>query len=150
MSTLTEDMAEKAKVCNLYYSKLGGKGFPAPFGSYQSNSEELALAVAQWQEKNKLHVDGIIGPKTSAALNGQDWQSANGDYYLIVAGKKIPTPFPVVNWMQEDGLSFTKVLDAIPSFNGISARDDPRLDSIDKFVLHWYVTQFSELDFVEY
>lgn len=140
MSVFSSARIEKAKACNLFYLNSSGTRFPAPFHSYEASSEELAIVVAQWQEKHSLFVDGIIGPKTSAALAGHEWTSPQGENYLIVGGKKIPTPFPVVNWTQNEGLSFPRVQQAIPGFNGIPLRDDPRLESIDKFVLHWYVT----------
>lgn len=129
---------EKAVACNLFYLE-SGSGFPAPFDSYKTASEELVTAVAQWQEKHSLYVDGILGPKTSAALAGCEWTPPTGENFLVVGGKRIPTSFPVVNWMQPGGLSFPKVKQVIPDFNGTPPRDDPRLESIDKFVLHWYV-----------
>jgi len=129
---------EKAKACNLFYLKASGTGgFPAPFDSYESASDELAIAVAQWQQKHLLLVDGILGPKTSAALEGREWTRPKGEKYFIVGGKKVPTPFMVVNWLQPGGLSFLKVQQAIPDFNGTPPHDDPRPENIDKLVLHW-------------
>lgn len=138
MSTVASFNIEKAKACNSFYLEASGAGgFPAPFDSYKTSSKELAIAVTDWQKKRLLLIDGILGPKTSAALEGREWTPPKGERYFIVGGEKVPTPFMVVNWLQPGGLSFQKVQQAIPNFNGTPPRDDPRPDSIDKLVLHW-------------
>lgn len=129
---------EKAISCNGFYALASSVAFPpAPFVGLDPESADFAAAVGRWQRKHALHIDGILGPKTTAALEGRQWQSPKGENHLIVQGKKVPTPFPVVHWTHPEGLSFARVLEAIPDFNGIWKRSSPSIDTIDRFVLHW-------------
>jgi hypothetical protein len=137
MMVLNEQQIDKAKVCNLFYSRYLTETTPPFVKKLIPDSSDFALAIAKWQENHSLLVDGILGPKSLAALQGEQWRSPVGRNYIIVAGEEVPTTFPVVNWMQRGGLSFDHVKKIVPGWNGFLPRDDPRREGIDKFVLHW-------------
>jgi hypothetical protein len=141
MPLLNTTQCEKAVFCNAFYALTALQPFPpAPFSALDAGSADLALAIAQWQRDRALYIDGILGPKTLAAIEGRKWQAPNGEYYVIVGGLKVATEFPVVNWTQQGGISFPRVLEVLPDWNGVWQRENPSLDAIDRFVLHWYVS----------
>jgi hypothetical protein len=140
MPLLNTTQCAKAVSCNEFYALTASGPFPpAPFSALDAASVDLAVAVARWQRGRALYIDGILGPKTLAAIEGRKWQSPKGEYYVIVGGSKVATEFPVVNWMQEGGISFPRVLEVLPDWNGVWQRENPSADAIERFVLHWYV-----------
>jgi N-acetyl-anhydromuramyl-L-alanine amidase AmpD len=93
-------------------------------------SEEFAGHVAQFQhEHGGLTVDGILGPKTWAALQGSTWKPPAQEY-LVIAGEHVRVPFPVVTWEEPGGLSFYGQV-------GWRRRRNPSGRGVDLLVLHW-------------
>lgn len=138
MPLLNSEQCEKATCCNEFYAHISTSLFPPPpFTSLDPSSVDLAVAVAIWQRGGALYIDGILGPKTLAALEGRKWEPPIGENFVIVAGEKVPTTFPVVNWTQLGGISFAAVMEACPDWNGVWQREDPSIDAIERFVLHW-------------
>lgn len=125
---LSEKWSRRAQTLNPYYQERLGwvvpSGWPLEIGS-----DEFAKRVAAFQKEHALTVDGILGPKTQAALQGSVFIPPAGEF-LIAAGKRIPVPFPVVTWEEPGGLSFY-------GRGGFSKRRDPSGEGIDLFVLHW-------------
>lgn len=138
MPLLTAAASEKAVCCNGFYARSATGPFPpAPFSGLDPASPELAVAVARWQRGRALYIDGILGPKTEAALEGRQWKSPEGRYHVVIGGERVATPFPVVNWTQPGGISFPRVLEVLPDWNGVWQRETPSVDAIERFVLHW-------------
>lgn len=140
ITILTGEQLEKAAACNRFYRLSSSVAFPpAPFAGLDPESAIFAAAVARWQRDHALSIDGILGPKTAAALDGRPWQSPKGENYLIVKGEQVPTSFPVVHWTHPQGFSFARVTEAIPDFTGVGKRASPTVESIERFVIHWFV-----------
>ena len=113
---------------NFYYKKK--LGFPQPWESFPIGT--LDHQVRKFQgEHGGLTVDGILGPKTLAAIKGEVWTPPIVDY-IIIDGKKERVPFPVVIWDEPGGMSFY-------GQKGWRKRLDPSGKKIDLFVLHWDV-----------
>ena len=111
-----------------YQARLGWRvprGWPS-----DASSEAFADRVAHFQrDHGELTVDGILGPKSWAALRGTAWQPPARDA-LIIAGERVSVPFPVVTWDRPDGLSFYEQ-------GGWRRRRDLSGTPVDLFVLHW-------------
>ncbi|EFX04988.1 negative regulator of beta-lactamase expression protein [Grosmannia clavigera kw1407] len=138
ITIMSGDQLEKAIACNRFYHRSSSAAFPpAQFASLDPESAIFAAAVARWQRDHALNIDGILGPKTAAALQGRTWKSPKGENYLIVKGEKVPTSFPVVHWTHPEGFSFERVIEAIPDFNGVGKRANPTIGGIERFVIHW-------------
>ncbi|ACY14106.1 hypothetical protein Hoch_1554 [Haliangium ochraceum DSM 14365] len=111
-----------------YQARLGWRvphGWPTDVGA-----GNFAIHVAHFQrEHGRLTVDGILGPKTWAAVQGCTWCPPTQDA-LIIGNKRVPVPFPVVTWERPDGLSFHDQ-------GGWRRRRDPSGKAVNLFVLHW-------------
>ena len=93
-------------------------------------SAELALRVAAFQtEHGGLTVDGAMGPKTWESLQGRTWEPPAGEH-IVVGGRRVAVPFPVVTWLEPGGLSFY-------DRRGWTSRRDPSGRGVNLFVLHW-------------
>ena len=119
----------RAQRLNPYYQERLGWCVPAGWPN-DVGSEAFAGHVARFQrEHGQLTVDGALGPKTWAALQGTAWRPPVQDH-LIIAGKRVPVSFPVVTWNEVGGLSFY-------GQGGWRRRRDPSGRGVDLFVLHW-------------
>jgi hypothetical protein len=128
-NTLSPRWLHRAQRLNPYYQKRLGWRVPLGWPSDVA-SEAFAGHVATFQaEHGGLTVDGILGPKTLAALHGTTWTPPVRDY-LIASGKRVSVPFPVVTWDEPGGLSFY-------GQGGWNERRRPDGRGVDLFVLHW-------------
>jgi hypothetical protein len=126
---LTSGWLRRAQRLNPYYRERLGWRVPVGWPSDVS-SEAFAGHVARFQhEHGQLTVDGALGPKTWAALQGSTWKPPARDH-LVIAGKRVPVPFPVVSWEEPGGLSFQ-------GQGGWRRRRDLSGKGVDLFVLHW-------------
>ena len=126
---LTSGWLRRAQRLNPYYQQRLGWRVPAGWPS-DVGCEAFADRVARFQhEHGQLTVDGALGPKTWAALQGSTWKPPARDH-LVIAGKRVPVPFPVVTWEEPGGLSFQ-------GQGGWRRRRDPSGKGVDLFVLHW-------------
>ena len=128
-SALSPRWLARAQRLNLHYhERLGWRvppGWPGDVGA-----AAFAERVADFQrEHGRLTVDGILGPKSLAALQGATWIPPHGGH-LIVAGTRVPVSFPVVTWDSPSGLSFY-------GQGGWRRRRYPSGKGVDLFVLHW-------------
>lgn len=111
---------------NLYYKKK--LGFPQPWESFPIGT--LDHKVREFQvEHGGLTVDGVLGPKTLAAIRGDTWTHPIVDH-IIIDGKKELVPFPVVTWEEPSGMSFIHQ-------DGWRRRKDPTGKRINLLVIHW-------------
>ena len=96
-SLLSDKWRKRARTLNPFYKHRLGWNTPADWPS-DVGSDDFANRVAAMQrEHGGLTVDGILGPKTLASMKGTSFVPAAGEH-LIIAGKRIPVPFPVVTW----------------------------------------------------
>jgi hypothetical protein len=129
-STLNPTWSKRAQALNpVFQSKLG---WTIPVGwPKDTSSVEFAQTVADFQGNMGLVPDGVIGPRTASALDGNRKQFATPVDHLVIGGQQISVPFPVVHWDDPLGLTFYG-----DEFKGLWApRVDPR--AVDLLVLHW-------------
>lgn len=126
---LSEKWLRRAQQLNPYYRERLGWSAPAGWPSDVAGVE-FALQVAAFQKAGgALTVDGIVGPKTAAAIQGAILQPPAGEF-LIAGGERVPVPFPVVTWDEPGGMSFYGQA-------GWTKRRDPSGKDVNLFVLHW-------------
>ena len=128
-SLLSEKWLKRARKLNPFYKERLGwsvpSGWPADVGS-----DDFAECVAVMQrDHGALAVDGILGPKTLASMKGNPFVPPAGEH-LIIGGRRVSVPFPVVTWEEPSGLSFYRK-------GGWSKRKDTTGKGVDLFVLHW-------------
>lgn len=128
-TTLQPRTLARAQKLNPYYQKRLGWRLPSAWPTDVA-SEDFARHVAACQrEHGALLVDGVLGPKTWAALRGCTWAPPAQDH-LLIAGQRVPVPFPVVTWHEPGGLSFYGA-------GGWRRRRTPTGQAVDLLVLHW-------------
>lgn len=125
---LTDHWLRRAQQLNPYYQARLGWSVPSGWPTDVS-SEDFAETVADFQKQGGLTLDGIVGPKTAAAMRGATFTPPAGEF-LIVGGKRVPVSFPVVTWDEPNGMSFY-------GKPGWSKRRDPTGAGVNLFVLHW-------------
>ena len=126
---LSDKWLRRAQRLNPYYRERLSWSLPADWPPDVA-SAAFALRVAAFQkEQGSVTVDGVLGPKTLAALGGGTFTPPAGEF-LIVRGEKLPVPFPVVTWEEPGGLSFY-------GRKGWTKRRDPSGKGVNLFVLHW-------------
>jgi len=130
-AALSQKELRRARRLNPYYRDR--LQWPVPAGWPDDvASTGFARRVAAFQaEHGGLTVDGILGPKTWAALKGKTWEPPVTDH-LIIAGERVAVPFPVVTWDEPGGLSFY-------GQKGWRKRREPSGNGVNLFVLHWDV-----------
>ncbi len=101
---LSDKWLRRAQRLNPYYRERLAWALPADWPSDIATAA-FALRVAAFQKEGSLTVDGVLGPKTLAALGGGTFAPPAGEF-LIVRGEKLPVPFPIVSWEEPGGLSF--------------------------------------------
>lgn len=99
----------------------------------RSSDADLADAVADFQKRHlPLTVDGVIGPKTAAAIRQETWRAPEGTDAFRVDGRRIAVDgVRVIDWTEEGGLSFYSA----PKVSYSTRSKAPNLS-----VLHWSVT----------
>lgn len=130
---LDRKAVRKARRLNPYYAKrLGWLGWPNLHGwPSDVSSAAFARRVADFQDdRGQLVIDGIIGPKTWAAIKGKGkvWEPPTRNY-LIVAENYKSVSFPVVTWDEFGGMSFKGQA-------GWRRRADS-FGKVNLLVLHW-------------
>lgn len=126
---LSDNWLRRAQHLNPYYRERLAWSLPGDWPPDVA-SAEFALRVAAFQkEHGSLTVDGVLGPKTLAALGGGTFTPPAGEF-LIVRGEKLSVPFPVVTWNEPGGMSFY-------GKKGWTKRRDPSGKDVNLFVLHW-------------
>lgn len=125
---LSDKWLRRAQRLNPYYRERLAWSVPADWPSDVATAA-FALRVAAFQKDGSLTIDGVLGPKTLAALGGGTFTPPAGEF-LIVQGEKLPVPFPVVTWEEPGGLSFY-------GRRGWTKRRDPSGKGVNLFVLHW-------------
>lgn len=125
---LSDNWLRRARSLNPYYKQRVGWFAPVGWPTDVSGAE-FAERVALFQKEQGLTVDGILGPKTAAALKGASFEPPVGEF-LIIAGERVPVPFPIVTWDEPGGMSFY-------GKNGWAKRRDPSGNGVNLFVLHW-------------
>jgi murein L,D-transpeptidase YcbB/YkuD len=86
---------------------------PAPLGSEDVYDEQVQAAVAEFQRKSGMRPDGVLGPRTRAALNGNEKSApafGTEEQRLIVNMERW-------RWMPED-MGELHVWDNIPEYQG--------------------------------
>lgn len=126
---LSDKWRERAQRLNPFYRDRLKWTAPAAWPSDISGADFGERVAAFQREHGSLTVDGVLGPKTLEALRGEAWTPPAGEF-LIVAGERVPVPFPVVTWDEPGGLSFY-------GQPGWTRRRDPTGKGVNLFVLHW-------------
>lgn len=125
---LSDNWLRRAQRMNPYYRDRLGWTVPSGWPTDIAD-EDFAECVASFQKDSCLTVDGIVGPKTAAAMRGISFAPSAGEF-LIINGERVSVPFPVVTWDEPGGLSFY-------GHGGWQKRHDPSGKGVDLFVLHW-------------
>lgn len=103
-SLLSEKWQKRARKLNPFYrDRLGWSvpsGWPADVGG-----DDFAECVAVMQEEHGALTVDRCGPKTLASMKGNAFVPPIGEH-LIIGGRRVAVPFPVVTWEDPSGLSF--------------------------------------------
>lgn len=106
---LTSEQLEKACRLNRVWSgKIDWPTAPEFIGAglLPIAGPEFAAAVAAFQAAHGLYPDGILGPKTAAAIRGTTWQPPVGTDTFIKDGARITVPGVKILDFKETGLRF--------------------------------------------
>ena len=129
MALLTEASVARARRVNPYYQRR--LGWPSRPPERDSTSVGFAYHIARLQRAARtLWVDGVLGPKTWAFMQGKKPWVPHGQRHLLVDGEPFEVPFEVITFEQPEGLSFY-------GQGGFRDRIDPTGGKVDLAVLHW-------------
>lgn len=134
MPLTAEQLLSAQNQNNCWHTQLSAKGkWPTPetFAAAQIfavfSKTSFAIQVAAYQEKNRLAVDGVVGPLTAGKLRAKPWVCPKGQEYFLIDDKRISVPgVKVIHPSDPDGLEF------IPDGRSAWLRTTP----IKLFLLH--------------